>query len=85
MALHVRIIAPDHVAFDGDVRSVVLPAWDGEMEALPGHAKFAAVLKEGTLRLELETGEERRLQNTATGLAEITQHDVTIFVDELAS
>ncbi|MDD5593914.1 MAG: hypothetical protein PHG97_04170 [Candidatus Margulisbacteria bacterium] len=37
-------------------------AVDGEVGILPDHARFASVLKPGTLRYALESGEERKTE-----------------------
>jgi F-type H+-transporting ATPase subunit epsilon len=49
--LHVSVISPERVLFDGDVDSVVAPAFDGEVGILRGHAAMMTLLGNGTLRL----------------------------------
>ena len=49
--LHVRVISPEAVLFEGDAESVVAPAFDGEVGILSRHAPMVTVLGKGTLKL----------------------------------
>lgn len=49
--LRVSVISPERVLFEGDVDSVVAPAFDGEVGILPQHAAMMALLGAGELRL----------------------------------
>ena len=49
--LHVSVISPEALLFEGDASSVVAPAFDGEVGILTGHAPMLTVLGEGVLRL----------------------------------
>ena len=61
MALKVSVISPERLLFEGDVDSVVAPAYDGEVGILPGHAPMMTLLGQGTLRLGSE-GRDGRFQ-----------------------
>lgn len=50
-ALHVSVVSPDRILFEGDVESVVAPAFDGQFGILPRHAPMVVLLGKGTLRL----------------------------------
>lgn len=50
-ALTVSVISPEKVLFEGEVESVVAPAFDGEVGLLPNHAPMVTLLGTGTLRL----------------------------------
>jgi len=58
-ALKVSVISPEKVLFEGSARSVVAPAFDGEMGILPMHAPLMTLLGKGMLRLETVEGERR--------------------------
>ena len=58
--LHVSVISPEKVLFEGDVDSVVAPAFDGEVGILTRHAPMLTLLGRGTLRLAAAGGESRR-------------------------
>lgn len=81
--LLLTIIAPDAVFFEGNVRSVVLPAERGEIEVLPEHADYATLLSEGTLGVHLESGEIKSFALQSKGLAEIAKNRVTVFADRI--
>ncbi len=49
MPLHFKIITPLRTALDAEVVSVKLPATEGEMEVLPGHADIIASVANGEL------------------------------------
>jgi F-type H+-transporting ATPase subunit epsilon len=49
--LKVSVISPERVLFEGEVPSVVAPAYDGEVGILPQHAPMMTLLGSGELRL----------------------------------
>jgi F-type H+-transporting ATPase subunit epsilon len=51
MPLHVQVVSPERVVFEGDVESVRAPAFDGDLGILPRHAPMVTLLGTGTLRL----------------------------------
>jgi F-type H+-transporting ATPase subunit epsilon len=51
MPLHVSVVSPERVVFEGDVESVRAPAFDGEVGILPRHAPMVTLLGTGTLQL----------------------------------
>jgi F-type H+-transporting ATPase subunit epsilon len=46
------IISPERVLFEGEVSSIVAPAFDGEVGILSRHAPMVTLLGTGVLRLE---------------------------------
>ncbi len=50
-SLTVSVISPEKVLFEGEVESVIAPAYDGEVGILPNHAPMVTLLGKGTLRL----------------------------------
>jgi len=57
--LHVSVISPEAALFEGDATSVVVPAFDGELGILTGHAPLMTLLGKGELRVESEAGGRR--------------------------
>jgi F-type H+-transporting ATPase subunit epsilon len=53
--MHCTVTTPESQVFDGDVRSVVVPAFDGEIAFLPGHAPLVGSLGFGELRVTSES------------------------------
>jgi F-type H+-transporting ATPase subunit epsilon len=49
--IRISVISPERVLFEGDVDSVVAPAFDGEVGILSQHAPMMTLLGRGTLRL----------------------------------
>lgn len=49
--MRATIVTPDKAYFDGEASFVVLPAWDGEIGVLPGHAPLIARLSHGVARV----------------------------------
>jgi len=46
--LQLAVVSPSGTLFSGPVDSVIIPAWDGLMGVLPGHAPLLAMLRPGT-------------------------------------
>jgi F-type H+-transporting ATPase subunit epsilon len=49
--LDVSVISPERVLFEGQVDSLVAPAYDGEVGVLPQHAPTVVLLGRGVLKL----------------------------------
>lgn len=49
--LRVEIVAPDRILWSGEAAFVAVPAADGDMGLLPGHASILALLRAGTVRV----------------------------------
>jgi F-type H+-transporting ATPase subunit epsilon len=54
--LHCVITTPEGLIFDGNARSVVVTATDGELGILPRHAPLVGALGHGEARVEKEAG-----------------------------
>ncbi|HST08550.1 MAG TPA: hypothetical protein VLJ83_10275 [Gemmatimonadaceae bacterium] len=78
--LHVSVISPEAVLFEGETEAVVAPAYDGEVGILSGHAPLMALLGEGELRL----GGSGRRFNVSGGFMQVLNDQVRI-VTERAS
>ena len=46
---HFELVSPERVLFSGEVDAVILPATEGDMTVLPGHAPVMTALKTGFL------------------------------------
>ena len=49
--LTIQVISPERTLFEGQVESIVAPAFDGEVGILTGHAPMMTLLGRGMLRL----------------------------------
>jgi F-type H+-transporting ATPase subunit epsilon len=81
--MKVSVISPERVLFEGDVTSVVAPAYDGEVGILARHAPMVALLGRGQLRLKGTSGGTQRFDVTG-GFLHVAD-DVVRVVTESAS
>ena len=58
MPLHLEIVTPERLAFEGDVDAVVCPGIEGELGILPHHAPLVSMLGMGELRIRKGGSEE---------------------------
>ena len=56
---NLSIVSPEKALFEGEVSFVVVPAFDGELGILAGHAPLMALLSDGVLRIETAAGTQR--------------------------
>ena len=57
--LKVSVISPEASLYEGDAESVVVPAYDGEVGILTGHAPMMTLLGKGNLRIDAVGGARR--------------------------
>ena len=79
---NLSVISPERKVFEGEVRFVVVPAYDGEVGILHGHAPLMALLGDGTLRIE--TGTATRLFHVSGGFVQVSDNEVSV-VSEAAT
>ena len=72
------IISPERVLFEGEVSSIVAPAFDGEVGILSRHAPMVTLLGEGSLEIG------GRTFKVAGGFLQVVDNQVRI-VTERAS
>jgi F-type H+-transporting ATPase subunit epsilon len=54
------ITTPESLVFEGSVKSVVVPAVDGELGFLPKHAPLVSTLGHGEVRVSEDSGDQHR-------------------------
>lgn len=57
--MKVSVISPEKTIFEGDADSIVVPAWDGQLGVMRGHAPMLALLGQGEMRVATGGGEQR--------------------------
>lgn len=57
--MKVSVISPDRTIYEGEADSIVVPAWDGKLGVMPGHAPMLVLLGEGEMRVTLNGNDER--------------------------
>jgi len=78
--LLLTIVTPEKtVLADKPVESVTIPAFDGEMGILPGHASFVVQLKEGLMHYK--EGVHREVFSVLSGFAEIHKDKVMVMAE----
>lgn len=77
--LKVSVISPESVLFEGDVTSVIAPAFDGEVGILENHAPMMTLLGKGSLRLGGSGGEKRF--NIEGGFLQVVENMVRIVTE----
>lgn len=79
-ALHVRIVAPDRIVYEGESSSMVAPAWDGKVGILPGHAPMIALIGVGALDVDHVGGGSDRF-HVAGGVIKVLDDQVTVLTE----
>lgn len=75
-----ELVAPERVLFSGEVDAVILPATEGEMTVLPGHAPTLTALKTGFLVLTDHQGHGQRVL-VRGGFADIGPSGLTVLAE----
>lgn len=78
--LHVRVVSPERVVHEGEASSLVVPAWDGKLGVLPGHAPFLGLLGAGEFSIDLPGGGSRTF-HVAGGVIKIERNQVTVLTE----
>jgi F-type H+-transporting ATPase subunit epsilon len=76
--MRLQLVSPEKIWFDGEVDSVVAPAFDGKVGILPRHAPMVTLLGEGSLVIA------GRTFTVAGGFLQVVDNQVRI-VTERAS
>jgi F-type H+-transporting ATPase subunit epsilon len=85
--LRVRLVTPERILFEADAPAVELPAKNGYMEVLYGHAPLMAELGAGDVRIHLGAGiesnsPETTRYNVSWGFVEVLGDRVTILASD---
>jgi len=78
----VSVISPEKTVYDGEADSVIVPAWDGQLGIMKGHAPMLVLLGEGEMRVKEGASEERFL--ISGGFLQVV-NDVVTVLSERAS
>jgi F-type H+-transporting ATPase subunit epsilon len=75
-----ELVSPERILFSGDIDAVVLPASEGDMTVLPGHAPLMTALKTGFLVITDRPGNGRRIL-VRGGFADVNQNGLTVLAE----
>jgi F-type H+-transporting ATPase subunit epsilon len=78
-SLDLRVVTPERPIFEGPAEFVVVPAHDGEVGILPGHARLLATLGVGELRVRTSGGPVRLFVDG--GFLQVADDRVTVLCD----
>lgn len=81
MPTQLEIVSPDKLLLSQPVDMAVIPAAEGDMGVLPGHAPMIVLLQGGTIVLH-EGGRPTARLYVSGGFAEITAERCTVLADE---
>jgi F-type H+-transporting ATPase subunit epsilon len=81
MPIELEIVSPEKLLLSRAAELVVIPASEGEMGVLPGHAPMIVLLRGGTIRI-YEGAKVTDSLYVAGGFAEITPERCTVLADE---
>lgn len=76
-----ELVSPEKLLLSRQVEMVVIPAAEGEMGVLPGHAPMIVALRGGVIRV-IDGGKDVERLFVAGGFAEVTPERVTVLADE---
>ena len=76
-----EIVSPDRLLLSQPVDMAVIPAAEGDMGVLPGHAPMIVLLRGGTIALH-EGGRVTSRLYVSGGFAEVTPERCTVLADE---
>jgi F-type H+-transporting ATPase subunit epsilon len=74
------VISPDRKLFEGPAKFVVVPGHDGEIGILHDHAPLMALLGEGALRVETDTGILRF--RVSGGFVQVLDNEVSVLSEK---
>lgn len=80
--MKVAVISPEKTIFEGEADSVVVPAWDGQVGVMRGHAPMLVLLGEGEMRV-LSGGSEQKFY-VAGGFMQVADDTVTVLSERTA-
>ena|SRR5688572_25288274 len=78
-----EIVTPERLVFSEDIVSLVVPAEEGYLGVLAGHAPLLAALKPGEIRIRREAGEV--LYATSGGFMEVLPKKTSILCESAES
>lgn len=78
--LRVAVISPERTLYDGEADMVVVPAWDGELGVLRGHAPLLALLGSG--RLRVRAADSEHAFDISGGFLQVANDVVTVLSEQ---
>lgn len=80
-SLSVEVVSPEAILYQDRAGSVVVPAYDGLIGILPGHAPLLALLGKGTLTIRGAKGGDRKF-SVGGGFVQVRSNTVRVVAEE---
>ena len=80
-AFWLKIVASDHIFYNGHCSYLAVPAPDGEMGIMPHHEAMILAIKEGNLRFKVPEETEWHQAIVGRGILQVANNRVTMIVD----
>lgn len=76
-----KVIASDHVFYNGNCEALIVPAHDGEVGILPHREAMILAIQEGELKFRVPGEEKYREAVVGLGIVQVANNRVTVVVD----
>lgn len=76
-----KIVASDHIFYNGNCEALIVPAHDGEMGILPHHEAMILAIQEGELRFRAPNETQWHRAIVGLGIVQVANNRVTLIVD----
>lgn len=80
-AFWLKVIASDHVFYNGNCEALVVPAHDGEVGILPHREAMILAIQEGELKFRIPGEQEYHHAVVGLGIVQVVNNRVTVVVD----
>lgn len=78
--IHVRVVSPEKTVYEGEASALVVPAWDGKVGILPGHAPLITLLGAGELVVD-RRGAEALTYYVERGVLKVEGDEAVVLTD----
>ena len=78
--LQLKIVSPERIEFEGDVKRVVVPGTAGMFEILSNHAPIISTLDKGVVEYTKADGTNESLDITG-GFVEVQKNTVSVCIE----
>lgn len=78
--LQLKIVSPERIEFEGDVKRVVVPGTAGMFEILSNHAPIISTLDKGVVEYTLADGTNASIDITG-GFVEVQKNTVSVCIE----
>jgi F-type H+-transporting ATPase subunit epsilon len=79
--LQVSVISPTSIGYVGEGESVIVPAYDGQMGILYGHAPMMTLLGDG--EVVVRNGSEEHRTRVSGGFLQVVNNDVSVLAERV--